>query len=286
MDSLDNLITNAIPTQDSGETGSAKRARIGADGLAICAVCGAPLQRRVELAFRNEPIVVRILCDCEIAEQRKREEREAEEKRLAEIGRMRRECFAEEDSYRNYTFDADDGENPALTARCKRYADTFNPEEPYGMLLYGDVGTGKTYMAAAIANRVLDRGFSVYQTDMHSIVGIMESSFSDRRMNLERILRYDLLIIDDLGAQRTTEYVMQHVYAIVDGRYRRGKPMVITTNLSANDIARARNNEAWNRVYDRILERCYLLKVTGESRRREGAVSVQELMEKRLSELP
>lgn len=80
--------------------------------------------------------------------------------------------------------------------------------------------------------------------------------------------KYQLLIIDDLGAERTSEYMQETIFNIIDARYRSGLPMIITTNLDISDI--------WNqdgighgRIYDRILERCIPVKVDGSSRRKE-----------------
>ena len=84
-------------------------------------------------------------------------------------------------------------------------------------------------MSVCVANALLDAGYSVLHTDIAHIVNVMESSFEGRAGNLERILSYDLLCIEDLGAQRSTEYMMEHVFNVIDGRYKAGRPMVITT---------------------------------------------------------
>ena len=128
---------------------------------------------------------------------------------------MRERCFESAPALAGCTFEADDQKNTKVSAACERYANTFERGDPYGLLLFGEVGGGKTYMAAAVANRLIERGFSVLHTDIGSVATLMESSFEKRQRNLERILSYDLLIIDDLGAQRSTEYMMQHVYAAV-----------------------------------------------------------------------
>lgn len=143
------------------------------------------------------------------------------------------------------------------------------------------MGTGKSFMSSAIANRVIDLGFTAFQTDVRYIVNLMESSFEKRQQNLDRILSYDLLLIEDLGAQRNTSYMMEHVYAIIDGRYKSGKPMVITTNL---DPARFNDSsdESWNRIFDRILERCYPIEFTGDNRRAGKKADMRKAMRQRL----
>ena len=138
------------------------------------------------------------------------------------------------------------------------------------IVLYGKRGTGKSFHASCIANAVIERGFSCLVTDIKQVVNLMESSFEKRSGNLERILAPDLLILEDLGAQRSTEYVMEHVYDVIDGRYKAGKPMVITTNFDFRErILNATADDPWGRVFDRIVEVGFPVKYDGNSRRRE-----------------
>ena len=110
----------------------------------------------------------------------------------------------------------------------------------------------------------------MYQDGIKQVVNLMESSFEKRSGNLERILAPDLLILEDLGAQRSTEYVMEHVYDVIDGRYKAGKPMVITTNFDFRErILNATADDPWGRVFDRIVEVGFPVKYDGNSRRRE-----------------
>ena len=264
-----------------GGTASGNGDRIGEDGLLVCGKCGTPKQRRIEVPFRDEPMVVRVMCACEERAAREREEREERERERERAARERKRCFTSAPVLAASTFEADDGKNPRISAACERFADTFDHGDPRGLLLYGDVGSGKTFMAAAIANRLIDRGFSVLQTDIGTVATIMESSFDGRARNLDRILGHDLLVIDDIGAQRSTEYMMQHVYSVVDGCYRRGTPMVVTTNLDPERIAQLRGDGPWGRVLDRILEVCYPIRITG-NRRRANAVEMRKSMRERL----
>jgi DNA replication protein DnaC len=80
---------------------------------------------------------------------------------------------------------------------------------------------------------------------------------------------FDLLIIDDLGAERKSEYMQETVFNIIDSRYRSGLPFIITTNLTADEIKKPQE-VSFQRIYDRILERCFPVEVTGQSRRRQA----------------
>lgn len=271
-----------VAADDATEQGDVADDYVGEDGLLVCGRCGQPKQKRIELEFREKPLVVSIPCECE---KRAEEEREARERRAAaaeKAKKARHECFHDCAAYQSCTFESDDRLNPKRSDVCQRYADTFDKSDPCGLLLWGDVGTGKSFMASAIANRVIDRGYSALVTDIGSIVSLMESSFDDRRRNLDRILRYDLLVIDDLGAQRGSEYMMEHVYSVIDGRYRSGRPMVITTNFDADEIKDKHDSERWGRIIDRILECCYPVEFKGKSRRRVNSTVMRSKMRERL----
>ncbi len=88
---------------------------------------------------------------------------------------------------------------------------------------------------------------------------------------IDSLNRYKLLIIDDLGAERKSEYMQELIYNLIDSRYRSGLPMIITTNLSADEIKRPGNMD-FARIYDRVLERCLPIAVQGESRRRRAVI--------------
>ena len=79
-----------------------------------------------------------------------------------------------------------------------------------------------------------------------------------------------LLILDDLGTERNTDYALEKVYNIIDSRSRASKPMVLTTNLDLRDMMEA-SDIRYQRIYDRILETCFPVRVAGDSFRRISA---------------
>lgn len=252
------------------------------EGLLVCGKCDSPKQIKMRFPGQDEPFIARVACECQKREEKERIEEEARREAAAKTSRRRGECFPTSGIYRECTFENDDGTSPQISNICQRFASTFDAKDPNGLLLWGGVGMGKTFMSAAIANRVIDRGFSALQTDIGYIANIMESSFENRRRNLDKILNYDLLLIEDLGAQRCTGYMMEHVYAVIDGRYKAGKPMVITTNFSLHHISHVEEGDPWSRIFDRILERCYPVEVKGRNRRRENAMKMRDDMAQRL----
>lgn len=165
----------------------------------------------------------------------------------------------------------------------KEYAKNFKEfkRQGKGLLLYGTVGTGKTYYAACIANALLDEGHRVLMTNFAQLTNTIQGMFEGKQEFINSLNSYSLLIIDDLGAERTTEYMQEMVFNIIDSRYRAGKPMIITTNLTLKEITKAQDIGR-DRIYDRILERCHPIEVQAENKRvakaRAGYVKMQELL--------
>ena len=79
--------------------------------------------------------------------------------------------------------------------------------------------------------------------------------------------KYTLLIFDDLGIERQSAYMQEMLFNIIDSRWRSGLPFIVTTNLSLDQIKQPDDLE-YARIYDRILERCFPIKMVGISQRR------------------
>jgi DNA replication protein DnaC len=170
----------------------------------------------------------------------------------------------------NLTFANDDGKNEKLSNAMKKYVENFNDfkKNGKGLLLYGTVGTGKSYYSACICNALVEEGYDVLMTNFSRLTNAIQGTFDGKNEYIDSLQRYALLVIDDLGAERSTEYMQQMVFDIVDSRYRSGMPFIITTNLSAEEIKKPQEI-GYARIYDRILERCFPIAVTGESRRKQ-----------------
>ena len=97
----------------------------------------------------------------------------------------------------------------------------------------------------------------------------IQGIFGGKNEYIDSLNRYDILIIDDLGAERKSEYMQEMVFNIIDSRYRSGLPMIVTTNLTWKEITTP-NEVGYARIYDRIIERCIPVQVTGASRRRKS----------------
>ncbi len=174
-------------------------------------------------------------------------------------------CFTDSGLY-NWTFYNDNGKNPNMSrARC--YVDRWNKmcSENIGLLLWGEVGTGKSFFAACIANALIEECVSVKMTNFAAILHDLFSC-DDKNEYIDRLNESSLLIIDDLGIERNTEYALEQVYNIIDARYKSNKPVIITTNLSLTELKHPVDT-AHKRIYDRVLEMCVPIRFNGENMR-------------------
>ena len=234
------------------------------DGVYRCRVCQQPTRTNIHIPGYGD-FEPSITCDCDKAAEAARKERE----RLEEIDRKRRICFNQA-AMRSWSFDNDDRSNAKLSEAMIRYAVNFPHflKEGKGLLLFGPVGTGKSFYAACIANRVIEMGYSAKMTNFATLTNDLQGMNEGRNQYIEDLNRYGLLIIDDLGAERKSEYMQEMVFNIIDSRYRSGLPMIITTNLSSDELKKPENT-SYARIYDRLLGCCFPQEITGPSRRKK-----------------
>lgn len=245
------------------------------DGLLHCGKCHTPKQCRVKVL--DMVISPKCLCKCEIDRQAKEKEKAERQELLERIKRYRKMGFPES-QMQYWTFENDDKSNDKLTEMSKRYVNNFDAfyKEGKGLLLYGGVGTGKTYIACMIANALIDKGYPVLVTNFSRILNTLQGTF-EKQEYLDSLNQFKLLVIDDLGIERDTGFAKEQVFSIIDSRYRAGLPMIITTNLTMQKLA-TESDLADKRVYDRIIERCFPVEVTGESRRMKKLINSREEM--------
>lgn len=243
------------------------------EGFLVCGRCGTRRETLVDLSGGElPPRKVRCLCAC-----RANAYEEDEKKRRADaaIAKLRSNSLMDI-KLRASTFDAAiyDQYNTKNLSACKRYAEHFGEmrEQCQGILLYGGVGTGKTYAAACIANYLLSLRIPVVMTSFVKLIGSMQSFSSDDERIIRQINRADLVIIDDLGVERSSDFVIEKVYNVIDSRSRANLPMILTTNLSL-DMMKNAADVRYQRIYDRIFETCFPMLFTGPSRRMASASS-------------
>lgn len=235
----------------------------GEDGLLYCHKCNTPKQARVFIFDRERTPMC--LCKCETE---KREREEAERKLIEfqnRVKEMRRVCFTEQEM-QTWNFANDDGESSQIITLAKNYVKNFDKmlNDGKGLLLFGTVGNGKTFAAACIANALIDTGFPCRMTTFADIAkDIFDGKLSPHDLN-----RYALLVLDDLAAERKTEYMQEIVFNVIDSRYKAGLPLIVTSNLTAEAIKNPADL-AYQRIFSRLLEMCLPIEVKGEDRRRK-----------------
>ena len=215
-------------------------------------------------------------CDCQRAAREKREAAESQQKHLETVEDLKRRGFTDP-AMRNWTFEHDNGRNPQ-TATARFYVESWETmqAENIGYLFWGGVGTGKSYLAACIANALMEKEVAVCMTNFATILNDLAASFEGRNEYISRLCSYPLLILDDFGMERGTEYGLEQVYSVIDSRYRSGKPLIATTNLTLEELQHPQDTPH-ARIYDRLTSMCAPVRFTGSNFRKETA---QEKLER------
>ncbi|HBF35170.1 TPA: hypothetical protein DDW35_11480, partial [Candidatus Sumerlaeota bacterium] len=140
---------------------------------------------------------------------------------------------------------------------ARSYVDSFNfvNSAPQGLVMYGCVGCGKTHLAVAVLQSVLRKGFSGLYYNMVDLLSDIRATFSDSTSLsehdlLEDVIAPDLLVLDDLGAEKTSEFVSDRLYLIVNRRYESNLPILVTTNLGLDEL----KNKVGERTVSRLCE--------------------------------
>ena len=258
---MGNMFENVLLSASEREP-KPKSEYIGEDGLLHCSACHKATQTGIELLGKKR--TVRCICQCEVDRMQAEEDRRKREAHE----RVRRRCF-DTAEMAGWNFSHDDRQNPKISDAMKRYVDQYPDfmRQGKGLLLYGTVGTGKTYYAACVANALIDRGYTVRMTNFATLGNQLQGLFEGKQDFIDRLNRHDLLVIDDLGAERSTEYMLETVFNIIDSRYRTGLPLIVTTNLTPEEL-KSPKNVSYGRIYDRVMEMCFPIEVRGNSRRR------------------
>ena len=138
---------------------------------------------------------------------------------------------------------------------CSCYADDFSKDSD-SIFMYGATGLGKTHLSLAIAAKAIEKGYDVLYCSAPNLLSRLESEKFGRSTEStgaeEEILNCDLLIIDDLGAEFSTQFTVSAIYNIINTRITYRRPVIISTNLSSQELE-ARYSE---RITSRIIG-CY-----------------------------
>ena len=257
----------------------------GEDGLLYCGKCRTPKEAyfpadKATLFGRDRHPAE---CDCQRAQRMEREAAEQQRKHRDKVEELKRRGFTDP-AMREWTFANDNGRNPQMKT-AHFYVEHWEDMKAgnIGYLLWGSVGTGKSYLAGCIANALMEKEVPVYMTNFAVILGDLSPGFTGRNEYISHLCRYPLLIIDDFGMERGTDYGLEQVFHVIDTRYRSNKPLIATTNRPLDELKKP-TDTAHSRIYDRLLSMCVPIRFTGVNFRQETAKRKMETMKKLLAE--
>lgn len=143
---------------------------------------------------------------------------------------------------------------------CRRYVSRI--DEYYtsgvGIVFAGGVGTGKTHLSYAIAREIINAGYNLEVKKVIEIMREIKAAWTGRAENeqaiINRYVRCDFLLLEEVGVQYGTENEKIILFDILDGRYKRCIPTLMTTNLSKPELVEYLDFDGKNRLWDRIVE--------------------------------
>lgn len=236
------------------------------DGLLYCGSCNTAKQVKLNGRFGG---IINCDCRCELEKYEKEQiQLKQQEKELATS--HLRNSGIHNLLMHHWTFEKDNGSSPKLINTAKRYVNGWEDmkSKKIGLCFFGGVGTGKTYAAACIANALIDKGNRVLMTDFSRILNAMQSfETKDKNAYIDNICNCDLLIIDDLGVERQSDYALEICEQVIDGRIKAGKPLILTTNIPLETLKNP-SDMKYARMYSRILEMTVPIQSTGTDKRK------------------
>jgi DNA replication protein DnaC len=193
------------------------------------------------------------------------------------------------DQFANFT-----GNGREIVKGIRQWLKEFQLHQPKGLLLGGPVGAGKTYLLAAIAKALGLRGFSVRFIDFFQLLNELKAGYAQDQADaniLRELIRVDVLMVDELGKGRNSDWELSIIDQLVMGRYNQNKIVVATTNYSLNpsqklslnfsadltqdprrgfglDEAEDLETRVGSRIYSRLVETCLMLELTGDDYRK------------------
>ncbi len=150
-----------------------------------------------------------------------------------------------------------------IEAFCRAYSADFSEKSP-SLFMHGATGLGKTHLSLAIANEVINKGYGVIYGSSPNLFGQLEKEHFSRQNPNERtfeqeVLESDLLIIDDLGVEFSSQFTVSCIYNIINSRMLSGKPTIISTNLTPEEL----EDKYTQRITSRIIGSFISLKFIG-----------------------
>lgn len=250
-------IANRVPESDSFPG-----VFLDQDGFRRCSACGKRLEN--EYSMMGRTLRVRCLCDCEMAEQKRVEEEQQRKEMEIKVQALKSVGLTER-RFLEWCFSNDNGRNPKMEL-ARSYVSKWPvmKEKNIGYLIWGKVGTGKSFFAGCIANALMEQGISVMMTNFSKILNELNSRYEGKNEFIGHLVSYPLLIIDDLGIERNSAFAMEMIYNVIDRRYCSKLPLIVTTNLTYKEMTAPDLDLDHQRIYSRLFEMCVPICFDGE----------------------
>lgn len=253
----------------------------------VCEKCGDTKIMEIELFGVKRTVGKMCRCEQEASEKRNAEQ-EAKDKQIR-LERLKASSMMDNHfsscTFGNFVIDK---HNEKVYKLAKNYAEHWAEMKAknIGFLFYGDPGTGKSFVSFCIANHLLQQLVPVIAISSIGILNRIKQTYNNFGKEAETQIiallgNASLLVLDDLGAENNTEWSKEKLYEIIDSRYRLKRPMIVTTNLTKDQLKnKLTSADGVTRTYDRLIEMCTPIEIKGPSKRAKAAADKMEVIKK------
>ena len=233
----------------------------------VCPFCNAQQTDIISHAGTTDQ-GVRKYCDCKQMQDYLKQKRQLRELKEQLMIKQQRDDFQKKRAWK--LFEESGVGKRFLTASFENYerermpkaydialgfAEKFDKNDGEGLLFTGDVGTGKTHLAAAISAKIIRKySATVEFVSYTEALATMRAAFSESNNNdvklEERMRKADLLVIDDLGKENLSAFTKNVLYRVVNGRYKDKLPLIITSNYGIESLSERLDYGTFSRIAD------------------------------------
>lgn len=262
--------------------------------LENCPTCGESTGKIIKILGRN--YIVPRMCKCKrSALEENKKKSEAKEKQIRFKRMFSNSLMTKE--FKEFTFENWDHAlgNEKMYDLGIKYVNCFKEKalkENLGLLIYGNPGNGKTFLCGCIANALMEQFVPVVCVSAIGLLDRIKSSFGKYGdEGIQSILNCldnaDLVVIDDMGVENNTDWSRATMYQILDSRYRKKRPIIVTSNFSINQLKKIYDrycNTETGRTADRLMyEMCSPVENTSPSIRIKKGLKKTEILKEILN---